>query len=386
MKIGILTFHRATNYGTVLQAYAMVCALRKLGLEAELIDYRPEYNERTMRTRKLRNAHSIKEIASIVLNFLIYGNHFKNKIEKFGSFIDKMPCSSDVYRTTEEVAAAMEQYDVLLSGSDQLWNERITGNDLTYFFPFHHPCKISYASSFGVSEISDKRKEEILPLLSVFLHISVREKTAEQIIKRLFSLYSSAPVNELLRVVDPTLLLEAKEWGELKALDISLPEDGYILTYYMIETPLLRSITKKLQNETGLPVVNLKPSKKQMVFREGMNMLGAGPAEFISCYVGAKYVVTNSFHGTAFAINFNIPFYVAPLPFSMAGDVNSRLIEILEWYDISERFISTPESVKTVSSAERLKDLENIRNVRKNESMEILIEMLRKAYEHRGGI
>jgi len=386
MKIGILTFHRATNYGTVLQAYALVCALRKLGLEAELIDYRPEYNERTMRTRKLGNAHSLKEVASIVFNFFMYGNHFKNKIEKFGLFIEKMPCSSAVYRTTKEVAAAMEQYDVLLSGSDQLWNERITGNDLTYFFPFHHPCKISYASSFGVSDISDKRKEEIIPLLSDFLHISVRENTAEQIIEELFNSISREYINRIHRVVDPTLLLGAEEWCEQQAPDVLLPEDGYILTYYMIETPILRSITKKLQKETGLPVVNLKPSKKQMVFGEGMNMLGAGPAEFISCYAGAKFVVTNSFHGTAFAINFNIPFYVAPLPVSMAGEVNSRLIEILEWYGLSERFIYTQDSIINVSAAEKFRNLENIRNIRRNESMLILTEMIRDAHEHQGGI
>ena len=115
-------------------------------------------------------------------------------------------------------------------------------------------------------------------------------------------------------------------------------------------------------------------------------MLGAGPAEFISCYAGAKFVVTNSFHGTAFAINFNIPFYVAPLPVSMAGEVNSRLIEILEWYGLSERFIYTQDSIINVSAAEKFRNLENIRNIRRNESMLILTEMIRDAHEHQGGI
>ena len=165
MKIGILTFHRASNYGTVLQAQAMAMALQELGYDAELIDYRPEYNERTLQIRKIRQARTIKTVLSIILNRAIYGKQLKQKIQNFMEYIGEMNVSETVMYLPNEVGEIARQYDVILSGSDQLWNERITGDDMTYFCPFKHSCKISYASSFGVSTISEKRKEQIVPLL-----------------------------------------------------------------------------------------------------------------------------------------------------------------------------------------------------------------------------
>lgn len=377
MKVGVLTFHRATNYGTMLQAYAMVTALKKLGVDAELIDYRPEYLERTMKIRKLKIGNSIKEIISVVANRLIFGSQLSEKIEHFELFMNQyMCCSSSVYYTPKELSSAIHEYDVLISGSDQLWNERITGEDMTYFLPFEHPNKISYGSSFGVSAISRERSVNIYPLLSKFSHITTREATAGNIIDQLFDSFGIKNGVKLHRVVDPTLLLNSEEWCELKPNNFNLPSAGYILTYYMIETPLLRKITRRLQRETGLPVVNLKPSKRQMLFKQGKNVMWAGPAEFIACYASAKYVVTNSFHGTAFAINFEIPFYVTPLPVSMAGEVNSRLIDILDWYKLSDRYIDSVEKIHSVSAMSMPGEHNAVLNTRRDESLLILSHML----------
>ena len=131
MKIGILTFHRASNYGTVLQAQAMAMALQELGYDAELIDYRPEYNERTLQIRKIRQARTIKTVLSIILNRAIYGKQLKQKIQNFMEYIGEMNVSETVMYLPNEVGEIARQYDVILSGSDQLWNERITGDDMT---------------------------------------------------------------------------------------------------------------------------------------------------------------------------------------------------------------------------------------------------------------
>ena len=130
MKIGILTFHRASNYGTVLQAQAMAMALQELGYDAELIDYRPEYNEGTLQIRKIRQARTIKTVLSIILNRAIYGKQLKQKIQNFLEYIGEMNVSETVMYLPNEVGEIARQYDVILSGSDQLWNERITGDDI----------------------------------------------------------------------------------------------------------------------------------------------------------------------------------------------------------------------------------------------------------------
>lgn len=379
MRVGILTFHRAANYGTALQAYATAAALDSLGAEAYIIDYRPEYLEKTLRVRTLAHARSPKEIASILVNRMIYGNQLAEKYERFKRFFKRMPCSNSVCQTQEQVEAAARNYDVLLSGSDQLWNERITGDDLTYFIPFAHRYKISYASSFGAEQIGRKRGERVSPLLADFKHLAMREETAKQIVQTALEQGAYADTPRLYRVVDPTLLLTAEEWKRQMADDIGLPPEGYILTYYMIETPVLRAITKRLHQQTGLPVVNIKPSKRQMLMREGTNMMWAGPEEFLRCYAGAKYVVTNSFHGTAFAINFGIPFYVAPIPLSAAGEVNARLVEILSWYGASDRFVGTLKEAESVTVAPLADGFESVSKKRREESMAILKDMLKDA-------
>ena len=339
MRVGILTFHRATNYGTALQAFATEKGIKKLGVETEMIDYRPEYIERTLHVRKLTDAKSPKEIASIIVNAVLYPNMAKRKSESFKRFFSLMNVSDDICLTTDDVAKASRKYDVVLSGSDQLFNRNITGDDKTYFLSFEHKRKVTFASSFGERKLSADRVEEIAPYFSEFDALSVREKTARDILAQIKKVNVSA--KSATSVLDPTFMLTKDEWNEYADPTLKLPKDGYILTYYMLETPLLRDITAKLQQKTGLKVVNIKPSKKQVILHQGKNLSYAGPSEFLACYKNASYVVTNSFHGTAFAINYGIPFFTSTLPVSMAGEVNSRLEDICELFDLSHRWIDS---------------------------------------------
>ncbi len=374
MKVGVLTFHRASNYGTALQAFAMIEALRALGYDAELIDYRPDYTECTLVERKLRDARNIRTVASILVNRIIYGAAMGKKYQRFENFCGTFRCGDTICKTMEDVAHAAQHYDVILSGSDQLWNENITGSDLTYFLPFAHPRKVSYASSFGVAMLGKARKAVIAPLLQDFAAISMREETACGMVRDLLATADKAP--PVMRVPDPTLLLTAEAWRRYCHPGFALPEQDYILTYYMIETPVLRAITRRLQQTTGLPVVNLKPSKRQMLQHEGINLTDAGPAEFLSCYAGARFVVTNSFHGAVFGINFGVPMYVAPLPVSVAGEVNSRLTDLLTWYGLSQRWITSASEAEKVDPGQPLTGLYALRETRRADAIHMLQAML----------
>lgn len=343
MKVGILTFHRVANFGTALQAFATQKGINKLNVECDIIDYRPEYLERTLRVRNLKNAKSPKELASICVNALLYPSMAKRKSENFKHFFEYMNLSEDIAYESEDVEKIASKYDVVLSGSDQLFNLKITLGDLTYFLPFFHKRKITFASSFGERKLSAERIGEIAPYFSQFDYLAFREETAQDILSEIKKVNPKS--KSATNVLDPTFLLTKDEWNEYANTTLKLPNNGYILTYYMIETPLLRSITKALQAKTGLKVVNIKPSKKQVIMREGKNLAFAGPAEFLACYKNASYVVTNSFHGTAFAINYGIPFFTSTLPVSMAGEVNSRLTDICKLFDISHRFIDNEEQL-----------------------------------------
>ncbi len=353
MKVGILTFHRATNYGTALQAFATQKGIAKLNVDTEIIDYRPQYIERTLKVRKFKNAKSPKEFASIAVNAVLYPKMAKKKAESFKRFFSLMNVSERVCNSTDEVSEQAEKYDAVLSGSDQLFNKNITGDDMTYFLPFYHKRKVTFASSFGERKLSEERIGEIAPYLSQLDYIAVREKTAQDILSQI------RLVNPELKcatnVLDPTFLLTKDEWCEYADTNLKLPKEGYILTYYMIETPLLAEITKELKEKTGLKVVNIKPSKKQVILRQGKNLAFAGPAQFLECYKNASYVVTNSFHGTAFALNFSIPFFTSILPVSMAGEVNSRLTDICDLFSVPHRFI---DSISKLSQTDITKPFE----------------------------
>ncbi len=364
MKVGVLTFHRATNFGTALQAFATQKGVSKLGVDCDIIDYRPEYIERTLKARKLTNAESPKEIASICVNALLYPGMAKRKSESFKNFFSLMSVSKDVALTTEEASKIAQDYDVVLSGSDQLFNRNITGEDMTYFLPFSHKRKITFASSFGERKLSDDRIGEIAPFFSQLDYLAVREETAQDILADIKK--ANPDAKSATNVLDPTFLLTKDDWNEYASDSLKLPKNGYILTYYMLETPLLRSITKALQQKTGLKVVNIKPSKKQVIMREGKNLAFAGPAEFLACYKNASYVVTNSFHGTAFALNYSVPFFTSTLPVSMGGEVNSRLTDICKLFDISHRFIDSEEKLNKTDltkpfEKETPKIIENLR-------------------------
>lgn len=371
MNVGVSTFHRSTNFGTMLQAQATVLALEKLGYTAELIDYRPEYIERTFRNET--RITNLRKALSYVANKTIYGNSNAIRLEHFQNYYKKLKVSKESANSMEQMERIAGHYSVILSGSDQLWNKNITGNDYAYFFPFNHPYKISFSSSFGTKTISQERESEIRPYLRDFKAISVREETAAGILTGVFVNEKKHP--EIKKTLDPTMLVSNEEWDEFKADDFRVPNGPFILTYYMIETPLLRKITTILQRQTRLPVVNIKPSKRQMLFHEGINLPDIGPGEFLACYSGASFVVTNSFHGTAFAINYGKPVYVSPLPVSMAGEVNSRFIDLLNTFDIIERWIDTEESLTTIDSNKQM-NVKSLTNEKRDESITILKEML----------
>ncbi|MBQ7133582.1 MAG: polysaccharide pyruvyl transferase family protein [Ruminococcus sp.] len=375
MKVGILTFHRATNYGTALQAFATEKGIKKLGVDTEIIDYRPEYIERTLKVRKLRNAKSIKEILSIVVNAVLYPGMAKRKVESFKRFFSLMEVSKKACLTIDEVAELAQEYDAVLSGSDQLFNRNITGDDMTYFLPFEHRRKLSFASSFGERSLSKERIGEIAPFFSDFDSLSVREKTALDILLNIKAENPNA--KEATSVLDPTFLLTKDDWDKYASESLKLPKDGYILTYYMIETELLCKITNELQKRTGLKVVNIKPSKKQVILHQGKNLAFAGPAEFLACYKNASYVVTNSFHGTAFAINYGIPFFTSTLPVSMAGEVNSRLCDICELFDLSHRWIDSEQKLSVTDFTKPFeKETEKILSNLREHSFEYLKDAL----------
>ena len=189
--------------------------------------------------------------------------------------------------------------------------------------------RISYASSFGVSYIEEKQRGFYYEHLSKFSAISVREKNAVELVKELSG-------KEATWVLDPTLLLNKEDWMKVASYPYEI-KNKYILVYELIPSPYIKDLAKTLSKEKGLVIVRLCKNTAPETKEKGIICItDAGPAEFIGLFANAEMVITNSFHGTAFSINFSKDFYtIAP----QRKHNNSRQKSLLELFNLENRFI-----------------------------------------------
>lgn len=323
--IGILTFTNTINYGAVLQAYALQKKLRDFNVKNEVIRYHCKaISEREAATLK----GSIKSPKNLI-KYILVNRHEKKKREKFDAFErNNMSFSSFCY-DRENIKEACNRYDGFVAGSDQIWNLNITGGDYTFFLDFEpeKSKKMSYAGSFGYSKIPEPYQERCAKLLADFTYITVREQAGKDIITRLTG--EEVPV-----VLDPTLLLNGEEWLQLVGNGRkSNPYGDYILLYFIHNKKETLRFARSLSKETGCRLVYVNISPKPGI---GMlNLHSPSPIEFLSLIYHAKYVITGSFHGTAFSINFNKQFFFEKVKNPMK--YNSRIENLVAGLKLEDR-------------------------------------------------
>ena len=247
-KCGIVTFHSAYNYGSVLQSYAMVMTMKNLGLDAEIIDFRHPH---TTDMYEWRLWTPYKNWKWNLKDFILRGifGIGKNREKVFRNFIEtKLPLSQ---RVTNRNEISPYKYDVLVCGSDQIWNLASSGeNDPIYFLDFGKTkCKFSYAASAGNSKFSPTEHDIYLRYLKNLKSIGVREQFLKDYIKDEFNLDSE--VNP-----DPTFLLKAKEWEKLENKYFGMPKH-YLLVYTLLKADETLAFAQKVGKKLKLLVVNI---------------------------------------------------------------------------------------------------------------------------------
>ncbi len=311
MKIGIMTINSAYNYGCVLQAWALQKYLENEGHQVSIINYRIPEIDNTYRLFREKQRFSIAPINN-VYNYL---RHVKfnltqapriRKAAKFEHFINEVMNTTQVFSSFRELVEgkAGKDYDVLITGSDQVWNGTITkGLKPAYFLDFDHSGKrkISYAASIGKKELMNAEKEFFKNYLAEYESIAVRENSAAELLAPLVK----KPVEVVL---DPTLLLDREDFDTLK--QPSKYQKPYIFVHVIGKDARLRKIVTILSEQTGLPIVQNR-MKKQFPDELG-RFSDAGPEEFIGLIEGAQLVITNSFHATVFAVIYEKNFITIP--------------------------------------------------------------------------
>lgn len=297
-NVGILTFHNGENYGAALQSYALKNTLKKMGVQAEVINYKKEkqYNNKCSLSigKYLSKAYLARKIYA-----LPYGKSLKQKQKAFSKFMEKN-LDIDIKEIIDDknISNFSNKFDMIMFGSDQIWNmsPKIYDRSKIFFGDFDYKgLKASYAASFGDTlNYAVDNKEYIKKMLTDFDYISVREYGGKKFLNDIGM--------EADLALDPTLLLDEKEWNEM--IDSKPVEGGEYILYYSVNCRKDSwMVAKKLSKLTGLRVINLVEHPK--ILGAGFeNNYTAGPLEFLNIIKSSKYVVTNSFHGMVFSIIF----------------------------------------------------------------------------------
>lgn len=297
--IGIITFHRAINYGAILQTYALHKTLDNLGVDNQVIDYYCDFIEKFYipKNHSAIKRKGQKKYKYLIKRILVSGT-INKKRKSFYKFGEKYLNLSKPYKTYEELKNANNDFSAFITGSDQVFSPTCAGFDKAYFLSFANHDKYSYAASFGGNQLPEDKKEEYRKRFSDFTRFSVREAYGADILKE----FSKDAVVSL----DPTLLLDFDEWNKIAE---PIKEEKYILIFNVNHPITNIEFAKKLGKEKGCKVIFISDSFLNKI--DGVEKRAAvSPGEFLSYIKNAEYVVTNSFHGTVFSIIFGKKFFV----------------------------------------------------------------------------
>ena len=349
-KIGIVTFHRANNYGVCLQAYATAAFLSEHGNDVHIIDYTNPYEQRIQKWSYKENNRISGYITSLLKNIVLGKMYYYKKA--FGEVTNNYPLTEKRYFSKDEMMTL--NYDILIAGSDQIWNPTITnGIDDVFLLQFGNASKrISVASSMGSSEPNDYEKELIKTAFASFSAISVREEFAAKILQP----YTDKHIKVLM---DPTFLLDKTEWIERmgkksKYIDV---REKYILTYFVGHNKQeYQNRVKAIADKLKLPVWTIQYSNYNWSV-SSKKILGATIEDFIALISNAELVLTDSFHGTAFSINLEanfIAFKHKTNPVRVMGLLDK--LGIMERLDMNEDTYSVLDYSVVSDKLERLRE------------------------------
>lgn len=370
MKAGLITFHYAHHYGAQLQAYALNHTIEKLGIPCEIIDY---VRQDTLSGSSLIKSGFSPRVLLSNAHTLLHYKRFKRRSDRFLDFYrNRLKLGSRRYHTASELAANPPSYDVLVCGSDQVWNPMIFSEkdfDPSFFMHFSGDTRrIAYAPSFGISSIPEDKKETLKAYVEGFDALSVREAQGADILRELIA--RPVPV-----VLDPTLLLNEADWSELCAP--SPMDRPYILSYFITDPTPFFPVLEQIQAKLGLPVVCLCGARKKVPGTIRL-VYDAGPQEFLSLFKHADFVLTNSFHGTVFSVQFRRPFYSFQKNKASSAnpaEVGSRLSNILTQLGLEDRLLGADSLLQALDAIDFSQVTEKL-NAKREESLNFLKEAL----------
>lgn len=381
-KIGISTVYTGYNYGSALQAFAVKTICTKLGYSGEVLHLRGSLipgrdvriGKALMITLRMlccfqKGIKSIKAYAGALAKTTP-----KEVQPIFDAFIAEYikPVTTSWYGL--KILGKREEYVSFICGSDQIWNADVLYVDPQYYLRYAPQYKrIAYAPSFGRHCIPDYNKQIIGKYVSQIPYLSVREDTGISIIKEIAD-------RESVCLLDPTLYFNRSEWIELLQLKLQPPKTPYVLAYFLDEpSEQAKFYIRKISETRNWKVVCLPYTQVNSDWFDCSEI--AGPIEFIRLLANANFVCTDSFHGTAFSVNMQVPFYTFERQYRAASKQSARIESLLDLVNLRHRYCPMGNELELTID---FKVCEEILNTEKERTNNYLLSALEDIKNHNG--
>lgn len=344
-KTGILTLSMAQNYGAVLQSFSLQRYIQNNYGDVEIIKYIPTFIIGRYKLFRIDKTSMKSMLFSVIKGLVKLPFVLETRI-RFVLFRNNY-C---VYSKKKYVKTiCLDNYELYLVGSDQVFNLELTKNEETFFLPFvtESSKKVTYAASIGLDEVSNDQQKILKKGLKDFRCISIREKNGADIIKKIL------PQKTVYSNIDPVFLQRKEMWNKLAGTRRAVKRK-YILIYAFEAVKECINIAKKIDSDSRMVRISDAFSKAD---KDVMNIRGVGPKQFLKLIRDAEFVITDSFHGCAFSIIFEKNFYVIPYE-----KTTSRMTNLLSMFDLKDRLV-----VRDISNFENKIDYVKIRKIIEDE-------------------
>lgn len=361
----VITRHAVSNYGSLLQAIATQQVIERLGHTCEIIDYVRKdesylQHEKTILLRKPEwNNNLLRRTIYLLLRqpeSLVAGKKFERAQKQYLKLTRR-------YATCDQLISNRPIADIYMTGSDQVWGPVESGSyDSVYCLSFTKGSekRISYAASFGHTDMTPELEKYYKKWLTRYRYVSVREQSALEILQNI-------GINAL-QVIDPTLLLDAAFWNRYTR---PIKRKKYVLVYQLHNDKRVGEYAKKVAEKKKLELIRISATLHQIA-REGKFVWLPEIGKFLSYIKNAECMVTDSFHGTAFAINFNTPF-VEILP---NNNTETRNMGILKMTGLSDRILQQENDIDLAFRKVNYMEANKILSEKRKESIKTLKSMI----------
>lgn len=340
--VAVMTLHNSPNYGSCLQTYATQVVLSGIGVAPRIIDYYREdaipenetdraLNGQLVKKMPIFRLPGVKALARIPVSRIVARraaplNEFRRS---------RLALTDRKYYSYEDLEADPPQADIYCTGSDQVWNSVWNKGFNKAFYLEFAPAeakRIAYAASIGKSSLEEWEKAPMREALLKYSHISVREEEAVELL-------DAIGVHGAVPVIDPTLMLDQPAWGRI-ASNESVPKQPYILIYQLNKNPEFDQYAQKLGKKLQLPLYRIAYGIHEK--RKGEHTIVCPTVEeFLGLFMNAEYVLTDSFHGTAFSLNLGRKFVsISP------GRFSGRIMNLLKMTGVTDHYLEDYRDVK----------------------------------------